>query len=58
MMHEGNYSDEKALMIEETYNKLRKLLDTVDSPDTQHEDVDPSALADNLIKHFYSQLKF
>jgi HK97 family phage prohead protease len=58
MMSEGHYSDEKALMIEETYNKLRKLLDSVDSPDTQHEDVDPSALESDLIKHFYSQLKF
>ena len=60
MMTEGNYSDEKARIIEETYNKLKNLLnnqDINDPPDTQHEDDDPSALEDDLIKHFYVKLK-
>jgi len=55
MMREGNYSDEKARMIEDTYNKLKKLLDTHDPPDTPSGD--PPALESDLIKHFYKQLK-
>ena len=55
MMREGKYSDEKARMIEDTYNKLKKLLDTHDPPDTPPGD--PPALESDLIKHFYKQLK-
>ena len=55
MMREGNYSDEKAKVIEETYNKLKRLLDTTDSPDTPPRD--PPALEGDLIKYFYKQLK-
>ena len=55
MMREGNYSDEKARMIEDTYNKLKKLLDTHDPPDTPSGD--PPALESDLIKHFYKHLK-
>ena len=56
MMREGNYSDEKAKVIEETYNKLKRLLDTIDSPSTPPGD--PPALEGDLIKYFYKQLKF
>ena len=55
MMREGNYSDEKARVIEETYNKLKRLLDATDSPDTPSGD--PPALESDLIKYFYKQLK-
>jgi len=55
MMREGKYSDEKARMIEDTYNKLKKLLDTHDPPDTPPGD--PPALESDLIKHFYKHLK-
>jgi HK97 family phage prohead protease len=55
MMTEGNYSDEKARLIEETYNKLKKLLDTKDPQDTPEGD--PPALKGDLIKHFYVKLK-
>ncbi|TSA54092.1 MAG: hypothetical protein D4R45_04470 [Planctomycetaceae bacterium] len=51
MMSEGNYSDEKARLIEETYNKLKRLLS--DPQGTQV--TDPPALGE--IKQFYSLLK-
>ena len=52
MMREGNYSDEKARLIEETYNKLKQLIDSQDTQET-----DPSALEDENIKRFYSLIK-
>ena len=55
MMREGNYSDEKAKLIEETYNKLKRLLNTTDPPDTPEPD--PSALKGERITHFYKLLK-
>jgi HK97 family phage prohead protease len=58
MMTEGNYSDEKARLIEETYNKLKKLLnnqDIIDPPDTP--ETDPSTLDTRLVKYFYDKLK-
>jgi HK97 family phage prohead protease len=56
MMTEGNYSDEKARLIEETYNKLKNLLNNqdIDPPDTPEGD--PPAL-DDMIRHFYVKLK-
>lgn len=55
MMREGNYSDEKSKLIEETYNKLKRLLESDDSQDTLH---DPSALKEaERINKFYSLLK-
>jgi HK97 family phage prohead protease len=56
MMREGNYSDEKGRLIEETYNKLKRLLD---SPDTPPEEIpeDPSALETEKIRKFYSLIK-
>jgi len=51
MMMKGNYSDEKALLIEQTYDKLKQLLN--DSPDTQK--TDPSALDTAKL---YSLIKF
>jgi len=57
MMRQGNYSDEKARLIEETYNKLKRLIDSDDSqkgtPPT-----DPPALESDTIALFYKHLKF
>ena len=50
MMREGNYSDEKAQLIEETYSKLKQLIDSQDTPPG-----DPPALDD--IQKFYSLIK-
>lgn len=56
MMRQGHYSDEKARLIEETYNKLKRLIDSDDShrgtPPT-----DPPALERDLIAIFYNKLK-
>jgi len=54
MMTEGDYSDEKARLIEETYNKLKKLLEA-DDPDATLE-TDPATLESNWMK-FYNTLK-
>jgi len=55
MMREGNYSDEKAKVIEETYNKLKKLL--TDPQGTPKED--PPALGnEDKIRKFYSLINF
>jgi len=54
MMTEGNYSDEKALLIEATYNKLKQLLEA-DDPDATLE-TDPATLESDLMK-FYNNLK-
>jgi len=54
MMTEGNYSDEKALLIEETYNKLKQLLEADDSDATL--ETDPATLESDLMK-FYNKLK-
>lgn len=58
MMREGNYSDDKAKLIEQTYQKLKRLLEASDSQDTL--ETDPSALEgdSDLIKRFYVSLKF
>jgi len=53
MMTEGNYSDEKAQLIEDTYNKLKRLLN---DPQSTPEG-DPAALEGDRIRHFYKQLK-
>lgn len=55
MIREGNYSDEKAELIEETYNKLKHLLDSQDTQET-----DPPALDSDAEKKrkFYSLIKF
>jgi len=53
MMTEGNYSDEKAQMIEQTYKKLKRLLN---DPQTTPAG-DPEALEGDRIRHFYKQLK-
>ena len=50
MMRDGNYSDEKAKIIEETYNKLKQLIS--DPQDTPPRD------SSALVSHFYKQLKF
>jgi HK97 family phage prohead protease len=55
MMTEGNYSDEKSKLIEETYQKLKRLLLITEPQTTQ--DVEPEALKDEKVK-FYSLLKF
>lgn len=56
MMRQGHYSDEKARLIEETYTKLKRLLDSDDShigtPET-----DPPALEKDLVTLFYNKLK-
>jgi len=54
MMTEGNYSDEKALLIEATYNKLKQLLEADDSDATL--ETDPATLESDLMK-FYNKLK-
>lgn len=56
MMREGNYSDEKSKLIEDTYEKLKRLLDN--DPHDTHES-DPPALDNesDLIKQFYYKLK-
>jgi len=54
MMTEGNYSDEKALLIEQTYEKLKQLLEA-DDPDATLE-TDPATLESDLMK-FYNKLK-
>jgi HK97 family phage prohead protease len=56
MMTEGNYSDEKARLIEETYNKLKNLLNNQDIDPQDTPEWDPPAL-DDLIRHFYVKLK-
>lgn len=56
MMTEGNYSDEKARLIEETYNKLKNLLNNQDIDPQDTPEGDPSAL-DDLIRYFYVKLK-
>jgi len=56
MMREGNYSDEKARLIEDTYNRLKRLLESEDSKDTRTGD--PSTLKEErLITRFYNALK-
>jgi len=57
MMREGNYSDEKAKLIEETYEKLKHLLDsdsTQDQDEPDPETLDPDA---EKIKRFYELIK-
>lgn len=57
MMREGNYSDEKAKLIEDMYNKLKHLLDSDSTPDSEEPDpetLDPDA---KNIKRFYSLIK-
>jgi len=57
MMREGNYSDEKAKLIEDMYNKLKHLLDSDSTPDSEEPDsetLDPDA---ENIKRFYSLIK-
>jgi len=56
MMREGNYSDEKAQLIEKTYNELKQLLNSNDSLDTPTGD--PPALENELVKYFFNQLNF
>lgn len=56
MLREGNYSDEKGRLIEETYEKLKRLIqaDPQDTPEG-----DPSkALDEDQIMQFYKLLKF
>lgn len=57
MMRQGNYSDEKARLIEVTYNKLKRLLESDDSQDTRPGD--PSALKEEReIQRLFNLLKF
>lgn len=56
MMREGNYSDEKGRLIEETYNKLKRLLESDDPQDTPKKD--PSALEADRVKYFLMNLNF
>ncbi len=56
MMREGNYSDEKGRLIEETYNKLKRLLESDDPQDTPEKD--PSALEADRVKYFLMNLNF
>lgn len=57
MMRQGNYSDEKARLIEETYTKLKRLLDSNDPQDTRTDD--PSALKEEReIQRLFNLLKF
>ncbi len=56
MMRQGNYSNEKARLIEVTYNKLKRLLESDDSQDTRPGD--PSALKEEReIREFFNLLK-
>lgn len=56
MMRQGNYSDEKARLIEDTYNKLKRLLESNDPQDTRTSD--PSALKEEReIREFFNLLK-
>lgn len=56
MMRQGNYSDEKARLIEVTYNKLKRLLESNDPQDTRTSD--PSALKEEReIREFFNLLK-
>lgn len=63
MIREGNYSDEKARLIEKTYEKLKQLINSKDPQGTPAGDppgtleTDPPALNKKLVKHFYKQLK-
>jgi len=57
MMRQGNYSNEKAQLIEVTYNKLKRLLESDDSQDTRPGD--PSALKEEReIQRLFNLLKF
>lgn len=56
MMREGNYSDVKGRQIEETYNKLKRLLESDDPQDTPKKD--PSALEADRVKYFLMKLNF
>ena len=64
MIREGNYSDEKAKLIEQTYEKLKQLINSTDPQGTPTGDppgtleTDPPALdKKGLVTHFYKQLK-
>jgi len=60
MMREGEYSEEKAKLIESTYNKLKKLLDSSDDDPLATLATDPAALEKEesvLITHFFNKLK-
>lgn len=57
MVREGNYSDTKARLIEETYNKLKRLIESDDSrPGTPESD--SPALEGDKINKLYNLLKF
>ncbi len=55
MMRKGNYSDEKARLIEETYNRLKRLLESDDSEGTPEKDSPTLTEAERLNK-FYNSL--
>lgn len=57
MMRQGHYSDEKARLIEDTYIKLKRLLESNDPQDTRTSD--PSALKEEReIQRLFNLLKF
>lgn len=60
MIREGKYSDEKAKLIETTYEKLKKLLDSSDDDPLATLETDPATLEKDgsALKYFFNKLKF
>jgi HK97 family phage prohead protease len=59
MITEGNYSEEKAKLIESTYNKLKKLLDSSDDDPLATLETDPATLEkdESALIYFFNKLK-